>query len=1014
MATYLQGVTDYIPQFQPFQPDLNFYANVMQTKQTQYDSNWKALNKMYGQYYHADLTRDGNVAKRDAYLKNAEFQLKRVSQLDLSLEQNVTQATQIFKPFYEDKNLMKDMAWTKNFNNQANRAEIFRNSIDPEDQKQYWEDGVKGMHYLKDEFKEASDEEALGFQNAEYVPYVNVIEKAQKIAKEADLSVEKVDFSPDGRWIIKTKNGEALTEPLQKLFEAQLGSDPGVQAVYKMQAYVNRKDYAYGNAGMFGGDKVQAEMKYLENSFNVLKEKSDLRYKQLQASSDVYDRNIKDLETQIANKTASPDAKALLAQYKMNKDINDKVLARAEEEQNTLNGGKSSTATTSGGFSNPYGDLKTLRWKVDNGMASMLMQKDLDEAANIFAYKDAEMDLEANPYKILEEKQRNSMQLIAAREQSSMRVAQFKDALSKVKDAEDAKIENGTHYRDDQGNLVPYDEQNYVRTEPIKAGSSLDESNMRSQSKRISNMTKEQYLDPYMSSTFAVLDQAIKSGKITKQEVSNILGFGKNKNITFDQFKNNYQKYGDAWVRKTVGTDGISSIRNKMNGWVANHRELDIFTANGDKTNLYKQYRTANTEMNDYLLYMKADKDWRIKTSKQVEAQLMKEGNKYAYLLYNEKGEVRSKKEFHDMLIKGGHISEKDLKAFNESIADEKSREAFGKVAEQMGKTPGSNIGTTWGLKLLRNLDKIGPGNWIGGAIDEAMMHNMDYDKLLAAANKHYANGKIIKANPVRIGKGPSSGTGLSSVNASTITVNPKGQSPGKAHFGEVLNDLKNFDWGSDKVSFAGISRDAFDNYAGGSRNDIGKRLLEDLQKEMNNPKSKIGTFDITVAPIAADKGNKGAVIIKMSKEFLDKYKSTDTDGKNNLLTQTQYNYLLKNGMSLIMDNSKMHSTLYKQSYTSPLQAYIDQMGKYELTNIGGDPKKSYTIVPNKIGTGDYTTIITFPKYDPETGKTTKETYVNNVGFQGSLLESNRDQMLNYFDQVDAMNTYLYNNYTEQ
>ena len=38
MSTYLQGVTDYIPQFQPFQPDLNFYANALQTKQNQYDT----------------------------------------------------------------------------------------------------------------------------------------------------------------------------------------------------------------------------------------------------------------------------------------------------------------------------------------------------------------------------------------------------------------------------------------------------------------------------------------------------------------------------------------------------------------------------------------------------------------------------------------------------------------------------------------------------------------------------------------------------------------------------------------------------------------------------------------------------------------------------------------------------------------------------------------------------------------------------------------------------------------
>jgi len=321
MATYLQGVTDYIPQFQPFQPDLNFYANVMQTKQTQYDTNWKALNKMYGQYYHADLTRDNNISKRDSYLKNIEFQLKRVSQLDLSLEQNVTQATQIFKPFYEDKNLMKDMAWTKNYNNQLGRADMLRNSTDVERRKQYWNDGVKGMNYLRDEFKEATDEEALNFQNAEYVPYVNVIESAQKIAKEAGLSVERVDFSQDGRWIVKTKNGEQLVEPLQKLFEAQLGSDPAVQAVYQMQSYVNRKDYAYNNASQFNGDKLKAEMSYLENSFTVLKEKNDQRYQMLKNTSLVYDNKIRDLKEQIENGTASPDARAMLSQYEMNKDI---------------------------------------------------------------------------------------------------------------------------------------------------------------------------------------------------------------------------------------------------------------------------------------------------------------------------------------------------------------------------------------------------------------------------------------------------------------------------------------------------------------------------------------------------------------------------------------------------------------------------------------------------------------------------------------------------------------------
>ena len=272
MATYLQGVTDYIPQFQPFQPDLNFYSNIMQTKQSQYDSNWKALNKMYSAYYNADLTREPNVAKKDQHIKDIEFNLKRVSQLDLSLEQNLTQATQVFTGFYEDKDLMKDMAWTKNYNREVGRAESLQGAYDDKQSGQYWADGVSALRYRKEEFKEASDADALSFQNVEYTPYVNTIELAQDIAKEAGISIESVKFSEDKQWIIKTKNGQQLIEPLSNLFESRLGNDAKVQAVYQTQAYVNRKDYAQSNAAQFNGNKNLAEMKYLENSFNTLKE----------------------------------------------------------------------------------------------------------------------------------------------------------------------------------------------------------------------------------------------------------------------------------------------------------------------------------------------------------------------------------------------------------------------------------------------------------------------------------------------------------------------------------------------------------------------------------------------------------------------------------------------------------------------------------------------------------------------------------------------------------------------
>lgn len=438
MATYLQGVTDYIPEFQPFQPDLNFYSNVLQTKQSQYDSNWKALNKMYGQYFYADLTRDGNIKKKDELLKNMEFNLKRVSQLDLSLEQNVNQATQIFKPFYEDKNLMKDMAWTKTYNSEVGKAQALQGSADAERRKQFWEDGLKELQYKKEEFKNADEGTAMGFQNVAYTPYVNSVELAQKIAKDAGLSIETVDFSPDGKWIITQKNGEKLREPLSKLFEARLGSDPSVQAVYKTQAYVNRKDYAYSNAAQFNGDKNAAEMKYLEDSFNILKEQNAQRYKAIQSRSTSYSDKIKEIEKSIADKKAAPSAEKTLNEYKQAKEINDKILERVEKQNSEFNQTSSSTPSTSTGFINPYGDVNSLRWKVDAGMANMLMSKDLNEAAEIFAYKDAKTSIKENPYKVLEVKHAQAMQQIHTRGSYSTRAASIK--AQGARDA--AKIRN--------------------------------------------------------------------------------------------------------------------------------------------------------------------------------------------------------------------------------------------------------------------------------------------------------------------------------------------------------------------------------------------------------------------------------------------------------------------------------------------------------------------------------------------------------------------------------------------
>jgi len=97
MATYLQGVTDYIPQIQPFRPDYNFLGNVLQTRQTKYDASKKQISELYGSLLNGPLSKETNIKRRDEFFKVIDNDIKRISGLDLSLQQNVDQAQNVFK-----------------------------------------------------------------------------------------------------------------------------------------------------------------------------------------------------------------------------------------------------------------------------------------------------------------------------------------------------------------------------------------------------------------------------------------------------------------------------------------------------------------------------------------------------------------------------------------------------------------------------------------------------------------------------------------------------------------------------------------------------------------------------------------------------------------------------------------------------------------------------------------------------------------------------------------------------
>lgn len=241
MATYIQGLSDYVPQVQPFKPDFNFYQNVLQRKQQQYDVGFQQVSSIYNSILNAPMLRDGNVQKRDEFFKSAEMQIQRLSGVDLSLPQNVESAYGVFKPFYEDKNIINDISWTKKYQDELGKAESFRNCTDEKTcGGKYWDGGVRALNYRANEFREASDSEALGMRSPTYTPYKNVMKMATQSAKDSGLSVKYDEIQ--GGYIVTTKNGQKLEAPLMTYFMQTFGDDPEVQSFYQTKAYLLRKE----------------------------------------------------------------------------------------------------------------------------------------------------------------------------------------------------------------------------------------------------------------------------------------------------------------------------------------------------------------------------------------------------------------------------------------------------------------------------------------------------------------------------------------------------------------------------------------------------------------------------------------------------------------------------------------------------------------------------------------------------------------------------------------------------
>jgi hypothetical protein len=263
MATYLQGVTDYIPEFQPFQPDFNFFASALQTKQNTYDKNWSKLNQVYGKFVNAPLTHSKSIANRDQYLKSAVKNIQKISGLDLSLEQNVQQAMQVFTPFYNDKNLLYDMYFTEQANNSLALGQSYQNCTGKDCEGLYWNTGIQAINYKVKEFAESNYDDIFNIGAPKYVPFAQGLKDAGELIKELGIDIETTSFQ--GGNIVTYRNGEVAKIPIYQALVSGLGNDPRYKEMYKTRAYVDRMSFVEQQVAA-GVSKEEAEETFANNT----------------------------------------------------------------------------------------------------------------------------------------------------------------------------------------------------------------------------------------------------------------------------------------------------------------------------------------------------------------------------------------------------------------------------------------------------------------------------------------------------------------------------------------------------------------------------------------------------------------------------------------------------------------------------------------------------------------------------------------------------------------------------
>lgn len=282
MATFIPQVQGAVAKVEAFQPDWDFMQGWLETKQGQYNSGLAQLNSVYSTLKQLPLTLDENVKKRDDFFLNADSQIKRLAGTDLSLNQNIMAAKNVFNPLATDEGLLEDFNITSQAYAVMRTANNFLKSSDESVRARYNPISSQFAGLKLEEYKMSSPERRaqIASQGVRYVDNVNVLERATEIADKLKLTfTAPLGMSDDGAYDITGTNGDLILGALDASFRSILENDPLVGDYIRQKGYVAVQSELQSRAKEIGYDAAQQEAiaKYVNNPVFMQGMQADLQ-----------------------------------------------------------------------------------------------------------------------------------------------------------------------------------------------------------------------------------------------------------------------------------------------------------------------------------------------------------------------------------------------------------------------------------------------------------------------------------------------------------------------------------------------------------------------------------------------------------------------------------------------------------------------------------------------------------------------------------------------------------------